>query len=116
ELFGATGALIGVLSPPCCSGYVGLMIPAGVLLDRLGVRWVVAAGGVTMSVGTIIMAVAPSPALLFVGRFPVGAGASVMFVGALRIAATWFPSSYFATLSASTAAIGILGGLVGTAP
>jgi len=39
-----------------------------------------------------------------------------MFVGALRIVATWFPASYFATLSAATAAIGILGGLVATAP
>jgi predicted MFS family arabinose efflux permease len=62
------------------------------------------------------MAVASGSALLFGGRFLVGAGASVMFVGALRIAATWFPASYFATLSAATAAIGILGGLVATAP
>ena len=39
-----------------------------------------------------------------------------MFVGALKIAAAWFPASYFATLSAATAATGVLGGLVATAP
>jgi MFS family permease len=116
QAFGATGAIIGLLSATYFYAYAGLMIPAGVLLDRLGVRWVVAAGGVTMGLGTIFMAVASGSALLFGGRFLVGAGASVMFVGALRIAATWFPASYFATLSAATAAIGILGGLVATAP
>jgi MFS family permease len=116
QAFGATGAIIGLLSATYFYAYAGLMIPAGVLLDRLGVRWVVAAGGVTMGAGTLLMAVAQSRALLFGGRFLVGAGASVMFVGALRIAATWFPASYFATLSAATAAIGVLGGLVATAP
>src|SRR5262249_38911487 len=46
QTFGATGALIGLLSATYFNAYAGLMIPAGVLLDRLGVRWVVAAGGV----------------------------------------------------------------------
>jgi sugar phosphate permease len=116
QAFGATGTIIGLLSATYFYAYAGLMIPAGVLLDRLGVRWVVAAGGLTMGIGTIGMAAAQGPVLLFGGRFLVGAGASVMFVGALRIAATWFPPSYFGTLSAATAAIGILGGLVATAP
>ena len=62
------------------------------------------------------MAFAPGSGLLFAGRFLVGAGAAVMFVGALKIATAWFPASYFATLSATTAAIGVLGGLVGTVP
>jgi predicted MFS family arabinose efflux permease len=43
-------------------------------------------------------------------------GAAVMFVGALKIATAWFPAAYFTTLSAATAATGVLGGLVATAP
>jgi len=116
QAFGATGAIIGLLSATYFYAYAGLMIPAGVLLDRLGVRWVVTAGGLVMGAGTFLMALASGSALLFAGRFLVGAGASVMFVGALKIAAAWFPAPYFATLSAATAAIGVLGGLVGTAP
>jgi MFS family permease len=112
--FGATGAIIGLLSATYFYAYAGLMIPAGVLVDRLGARWVVSAGGLVMGAGTFLMALAPGSGLLFAGRFLVGAGASVMFVGALKIAATWFPPSYFATLSAATAAAGVLGGLVGT--
>ena len=116
QSFGATGALIGLLSATYFYAYAGLMIPAGVLLDRLGVRWTVSAGGLVMSAGALFMALAAGPALLFTGRFLVGAGASVMFVGALKIAAAWFPAPYFATLSATTASVGVLGGLVGTAP
>ena len=36
--FGATGAIIGLLSATYFYAYAGLMIPAGVLLDRLGAR------------------------------------------------------------------------------
>jgi MFS family permease len=116
QTFGVTGAVVGLLSATYFYAYAGLMIPAGVLLDRLGVRRVVGAGGVVMGAGTFLMAIAPDPLLLFGGRFLVGAGAAVMFVGALKIAAAWFPVSYFATLSAATAATGVLGGLVATAP
>jgi MFS family permease len=116
QAFGATGAIVGLLSATYYYSYAGLMIPAGVLLDRLGVRWVGAAGGVVMAAGTMLMALASETGLLFAGRFLVGAGASVMFVGALKIAAAWFSPGYFATLSAATAAVGVLGGLVATVP
>jgi MFS family permease len=116
QAFGATAAIVGLLSATYFYAYGALMIPAGVLVDRLGVRWVVAAGGLVMGVGTLLMALAPASVVLFAGRFLVGTGASVTFVGALKIAAAWFPASYFATLSAATAAAGVLGGLVGTAP
>jgi MFS family permease len=116
QAFGTTGSTIGLLSATYFYAYAGLMIPAGVLLDRLGVRWVVTGGGLVMGAGTALMALALGSAPLFAGRFLVGAGASVMFVGALKIATAWFPASYFATLSAATAAVGVLGGLVGTVP
>ena len=107
---------MGLLSATYFYAYAGLMIPAGVLVDRLGVRRVVAAGGLVMGAGTLLMALAPAALPLFAGRFLVGAGAAVMFVGALKIAAAWFPASYFATLSAATATTGVLGGLVATVP
>jgi sugar phosphate permease len=80
------------------------------------VRRVVAAGGAVMGLGTLAMGVATAAPLLFAGRFVVGLGATVTFVGALKIAALWFPPSRFGLLSATTATVGVLGGLVGTAP
>lgn len=116
QAFGATGTIVGLLSATYFYAYAGLMIPAGLLVDAFGVRKVVTAGGTLMGLGTLAMALASGQGVLFAGRFLVGAGAAVLFVGALKIAATWFPPSYFGTLSAVTASTGVLGALIGTAP
>jgi len=116
QAFGATGTLIGLLSSVYFYAYAGLMIPGGVLIDAYGVRRVVAAGGVVMGVGTLAMAMATAPWLLFTGRFLVGAGATVTFIGVLKIASVWFSPQQFGTLSALSATVGIFGSLAGTAP
>jgi MFS family permease len=116
QAFHATGAIVGLLSSTYFYAYAGLMIPAGLLIDAFGVRRVVAAGGAVMGLGTLAMGAAATEPLLFAGRFVVGLGATVTFIGTLKVAATWFPPSYFGTLSAVTATVGVLGALVGTYP
>lgn len=114
--FEGTGTLVGLLSGAYFYAYAGFMIPGGVLIDAYGVRRVVAAGGAVMGLGTLAMAVAPGTPLLFTGRVLVGAGATVTFVGVLKIAALWFSASRFGLLSALSASVGIVGSLVAAAP
>jgi MFS family permease len=116
QAFGATGALVGLLSATYYYAYAGLMVPAGVLLDTSGVPRVVAAGGALMGLGSLAMAAAETTPVLFGGRLLIGLGASVTFVGALKIAAAWFPPDRFATLSATTATVGTVGSLLATVP
>jgi len=116
QAFGASGAIVGLLSATYFYAYAGLMIPAGLLIDAFGARAMVAAGGAVMGVGTLAMGVSPSQSVLFAGRFVVGLGATVTFIGTLKIAAAWFPPARFGTMSAVTAAVGIFGSLVATAP
>jgi MFS family permease len=116
QAFRATGTLVGLLSSTYFYAYAGFMIPAGLAIDAFGARWSVATGGAIMGIGTLAMAMAGSEGLLFTGRFAVGLGATVTFIGTLKIAATWFPPSHFGTLSAITATVGVLGSLVGTYP
>jgi MFS family permease len=116
QAFGATGAIVGLLSATYFYAYAGLMIPGGLLIDTFGVRKVVAVGGAVMGLGALLMGAAPTQTQLFGGRFLVGLGGSVTFVGTLKIAATWFPASLFGTLSALTATAGVLGSLIATAP
>jgi sugar phosphate permease len=116
ETFGVTGATLGFLSATYFYSYAGFMVPAGLLIDALGVRVVLAAGGAIMGVGTIAMGVAADTPLLFAGRFAVGLGATVTFIGALKIAAAWFAPERFGVISAITATVGVVGGLVATAP
>jgi MFS family permease len=116
QTFSTGGTMIGMLSATYFYTYAGLMIPAGVLLDAFGVRRVVSLGSAVMGLGALAMAVAPTEALLFAGRLAVGAGATVTFVGALKVAGTWFAPSEFGTLTAITATAGAMGGFVATAP
>jgi nitrate/nitrite transporter NarK len=116
QAFDASGAIVGLLSATYFYGYAGLMIPGGLLIDAFGVRRIVALGGAVMALGTLGMSVATTQHTLFTGRFLVGVGATVTFIGALKIAATWFPPSAFGTLSAITATVGILGSFVATVP
>lgn len=114
--FHVTGTIVGLLAATYFYAYAALMIPSGLLIDAYGVRRVVAAGGVVMGLGAVAMGWAPAPRVLFAGRFAVGLGAAVTFIGALKIAATWFPAARFGVLSAVTATVGIAGALVATAP
>ena len=116
QTFGATGEIVGLLSAMYFYSYAAFMIPAGVLIDGFGVRRVVAAGSAVMALGSLAMGLAASQGALMTGRFLVGAGATVTFIGCLKIAADWFPPSHFGTLSAVTATVGILGAIGGTAP
>jgi len=114
--FDATGTLVGLVSAAYFYAYAGFMIPGGVLIDAYGVRRVVAAGGAVMGLGTLAMALATTTGPLFTGRVLVGAGATVTFVGVLKVASVWFPASRFGTLSALSATVGIVGSLVAAAP
>src|SRR3990172_4499953 len=116
QAFGASGEIVGLLSAMYFYAYAAFMIPAGLLIDSFGVRRVVAAGSAVMGLGSLAMGLAASQPVLFTGRFLVGMGATVTFIGALKIAASWFPPSPFGTLSAVTATVGVLGALAGTVP
>jgi len=116
ETFGVTGAVIGLLSATYFYAYAGFMIPAGMLIDAFGARRMVAAGGAVMGLGTLAMGAAGGPALLFAGRFAVGLGATVTFIGTLKVAGAWFPAERFGLLSAVTATVGVLGALIASAP
>lgn len=116
EAFAATTTMVGLLAATYFYAYAAFMVPAGVLIDTYGARLVVSVGGAIMGGGALVMGGATTAAALFAGRLVVGLGATATFVGALAVAASWFPPSRFGTLSAITATIGILGSLAATAP
>jgi MFS family permease len=116
EAFEATGATIGLLAATYFYSYAALMVPAGLLLDAFGVRRVLTAGGAVMGVGALVMGGATATPMLFTGRLLVGAGASAMFIGTLKIAAAWFPPARFGLLAALSATVGVFGALVSTLP
>lgn len=114
--FAVPAALLGQLAAvyPYC--FAVMALPGGTLADLLGPRRLLSAGALTMSAGAFVFALAPGFGVAMGGRLLVGLGASVILIAFLRLAAEWFRSDEFATVSGASQAIGSLGALVGTTP
>jgi sugar phosphate permease len=70
--------------------YAGLQIPVGVMVDRVGPRFLLTSGAALMCLGQVTFAVAPSLGVAIVARVLVGAGDAMTFISAVRLLATWF--------------------------
>lgn len=114
--FGLSAVALGNLSALYFYSYVAIQIPTGVLVDRLGPRRVLTAGGALAAAGTLLFALAPEFALVSFGRFLVGAGVGVAFVSMLKLAAHWVQPSRFALISGLALACGGIGGVSAGVP
>ena len=113
--FSVGAAILGYLSATYLYIYAALQIPLGLVVDKYGLRGVVAGACALCGIGSIIFSLADSLYLAYLGRGLVGAGAAFSFVGALNMAARWFPSR-FALLGGWAQMMGSVGGFIGQAP
>lgn len=96
--------------------YLGMQIPAGLLLDRWGPRALLTTGSLTMALGQGLLAVASSLPLVYLARVVVGAGDSVIFVSALALVPRWFPARRVPLLTQLTGTTGQLGQILSAVP
>jgi len=114
--FAVGAAVLGNLSAIYLYAYASLQIPVGLLADTWGPRRLLTAGAVCCGGGSLLFALAPDLYPAYLGRLLVGIGAAVSFVGTLKLATNWFPTSRFAQLTGMTMALGMLGGVGGQVP
>jgi len=114
--FQTTGAALGSLAAMYYYIYTAMQIPSGILADTLGPRVSVTAGSLVSGVGSIMFGLADSFALASVGRFLVGLGVSVVFVGLMRSNAVWFSDRHYGRVSGLTLLLGNLGSIMAAAP
>src|ERR1700759_1454893 len=93
-------------------GYSPFSLAAGAALDRVGPKRLLPVAAVVMSLGAFLFATG-RPEAAVVGRFLQGAGGTFAAVGALFIAANYFPPSKAATLIGATQMFGMAGGAAG---
>jgi MFS family permease len=96
--------------------YLGMQIPAGLLLDRWGPRALLTTGSLAMACGQALLAAAESLQLVYLGRFVVGIGDSLVFVSALALLPRWFPAHNVPVLTQVTATTGQLGQVLSAVP
>lgn len=114
--FGTSGAALGSLAATYYYVYTAMQLPSGVLADTLGPRISVTVGSLVAGAGSILFGVAPDFGLASLGRFLVGLGVSVVFVGLMRSNAAWFSERNYGWISGLTLLLGNLGAISAAAP
>jgi len=114
--FGITAAAMGSVLAMYFYIYAAMQFPSGVLADYIGPRKTVTFGCLVASIGSVIFGLAPSLAVLYLGRFLLSLGVAVTFVSVLKIQTEWFQSHHFGRISSLTASVGMAGSLIGMTP
>ena len=116
QAFHTSGAALGSLAATYFYIYTALQIPSGVLADTLGPRISVTLGGLVAGAGSVLFGLAPDFATASWGRFLVGLGVSVIFVGLMKSNALWFPDRQYGRISGLTLLVGNLGSILAAGP
>lgn len=114
--FDTTGAALGSLAAIYFYVYAAMQIPAGVLADTLGVRVAGTVGALVAGAGSVLFALAPDLGVASFGRFLVGLGVSVVFVGMMRANAEWWSERRYGFISGLTVFLGNVGAILAAAP
>jgi len=116
QSFHTSGAALGSLAAMYYYIYTIMQIPSGVLADTLGPRISVMVGSLVAGIGSILFGLASDFSTASVGRFMVGLGVSVVFVGLMRSNAVWFSERHYGRISGLTLLFGNLGSIMAAAP
>lgn len=116
QTFLTTGAALGSLAATYYYVYTAMQIPSGVLADTLGPRLSVTTGSLVAGAGSLVFGLAPDFGTATLGRFLVGLGVSVVFVGLMRSNAVWFSERFYGRISGITLLLGNLGSILAAAP
>lgn len=116
QSFGISAAALGSLAAMYFYIYTAMQIPAGVLADTLGSRFSVTLGNLVAGAGSICFGLAQTFAMASTGRFLVGLGVSVVFVGLMKSNTVWFSERHYGTVSGLTLLLGNLGAIAATGP
>ncbi|MBT1166112.1 MFS transporter [Bifidobacterium simiarum] len=114
--FGTTSTALSMFLYLQLFVYAIMQIPGGVLLDRFGARRLIAAGGILMSLGQGLMAVAPATSMAVIGRGIVGMGDALIFISVIRLVSAWFPFQRVPLMNQITSMLGGLGQIISIYP
>jgi MFS family permease len=92
--------------------YSTASLVAGILLDRLGAKYVVSTGMAILGIGCLLF-MAPQEWAGYLGRLLQGAGSAFAFTGSVYLASHGLPARRLATAIGITQCVGMLGGTAG---
>ena len=114
--FGTDAAGVAMLASSYFWGYTLMQIPAGLLVDRYGVRRVVLCSMAASSLGSAAFALAPNLLDVFAARLIVACGDALVFTALLKLVAQSFSDERFGFMSGISQVSGYVGGVMATTP
>jgi predicted MFS family arabinose efflux permease len=114
--FSTDAAGVAMLASSYFWGYTLMQIPAGVLVDRYGVKRVVLVSMAASSLGSAGFALAPNLLDVFAARLIVACGDALVFTALLKLVAQSFTDERFGVMSGVSQVSGYVGGVIATTP
>lgn len=114
--FNLNGSELGNLAAVYFYTYLLMQLPAGLLLDYLNPRRLIALAILLCAGGAIVFAEAPNETVAALSRLIIGIGAAFAAVGPMKLISYWLHPKHFALVAGLMIAFGILGAVGGQAP
>src|SRR4029077_2842196 len=114
--FSTDAAGVAMLASSYFWGYTLMQIPAGLLVDRYGVKRVVLVSMAASSLGSAAFALAPNLPDFFAARLVVACGDALVFTALLKLVAQSFSDERFGVMSGISQVSGYVGGVIATTP
>lgn len=115
EALHVTAAAFGASVAAYYYVYAPLQLVVGSLMDRFGARLVLIPSVLVVALGCLLETFAGTLLEMTLARGLQGLGSAFAFVGAMYLAAQWFPHNKLALIAGLTTTLGMLGGIVGNA-
>jgi len=114
--FSTDAAGVAMLASSYFWGYTLMQIPAGLLVDRYGVKRVVLFSMAASSLGSAAFALAPNLLDVFAARLIIASGDALVFTALLKLVALSFTDERFGMMSGISQVSGYVGGVMATTP
>lgn len=114
--FNTDAAGVAMLASSYFWGYTLMQIPAGLLVDRYGVKRVVLVSMIASSLGSAAFALAPNLLDVFAARLIIACGDALVFTALLKLVAQSFADERFGMMSGISQVSGYVGGVIATTP
>lgn len=110
QTFHITATQFGALAGLYYTAYTPMQIPAGMVYDKFGIRFVLSIACLIAVIGLSVFISADNYTIASLGRLLIGLGCAFAYIGTLKLASIWLPPNRFATVAGLTTAIGMVSG------
>lgn len=90
--------------------YTPMQLPAGMIYDKFGVRFVLSVAVLTALSGLWVFISTEHYVTAAIGRLMIGAGCAFAYIGTLKLASLWLPANRFAFVAGLATAAGMTSG------